>query len=43
MNAEKGITNTFHEIESSYVFETIEKLTADFMAEVKRIRSERTR
>jgi hypothetical protein len=38
----KGDHKHIGETESSYVFESIEKLTADFMAEVKRIRSERT-
>jgi len=39
----KGDHKHIGEVESGYVFESIEKLTADFMAEVKRIRSERTR
>jgi hypothetical protein len=31
------------EVESPYEFESIEKLTADFLGEVKRMRSERER
>jgi hypothetical protein len=35
----KGDHKHIGEVESSYAFESIEKLTADFMAEVRRIRS----
>ena len=40
---EKGDHKHIGEVESAYVFESIEKLTADFMAEVKRMRSESNR
>jgi hypothetical protein len=36
----KGDHKHIGEIESSYVFESIEKLTEDFMVEVRRVRSE---
>ncbi len=39
----KGDHKHIGEVESAYVFESVEKLTADFMAEVKRIRSESQR
>jgi hypothetical protein len=35
----KGDHKHIGEVESSYAFESIEKLTADFIAEVRRIRS----
>ncbi len=37
----KGDHKHIGKVESDYVFESIEKLTADFLAEVKRIRSEK--
>ena len=37
----KGDHKHIREVESSYTFEGVEKLTADFLNEVKRMRSER--
>ena len=42
MNAEKATIN-IRGVESSYAFESIEKVTVDFLTEVKRMRSERER
>ena len=39
----KGDHKHIGEVESSYAFESIEKLTVDFLGEVKRMRSERER
>jgi hypothetical protein len=39
----KGDHKHIGEVESAYVFESVEKLTADFMVEVKQIRSESQR
>ena len=39
----KGDHRHIGEVESSYAFENIEKLTEDFMAEVRRIRSKGSR
>jgi hypothetical protein len=39
----KGDHKHIREVESPYSFESIEKLTADFLAEMKRMRSERER
>jgi Family of unknown function (DUF6516) len=40
---EKGDHKHIGEVESDYVFESVEKLTADSMAEVKRIQSKSLR
>jgi hypothetical protein len=37
----KGDHKHIRDVESPYAFESIEKLTADFLTEVKRMRSER--
>ncbi|MGC2785730.1 MAG: DUF6516 family protein [Roseiarcus sp.] len=39
----KGDHKHIRDVESSYTFESIEKLTVDFLTEVKRMRSERER
>ena len=39
----KGDHKHIRDVESSYAFESIEKLTVDFLSEVRRIRSERVR
>jgi hypothetical protein len=39
----KGDHKHIKDVESSYAFESIEKLTVDFLTEVKRMRSERER